>query len=80
MTLIFELFCIKSFSDLKVLTFFVFSFYTLTTGSTDVGPIGKLRSFFSYQHCRDALSLEKGKTYLIMGSSKDIHRDDQKLE
>uniref|UniRef100_A0A3P9MTA9 Complement C3 n=1 Tax=Poecilia reticulata TaxID=8081 RepID=A0A3P9MTA9_POERE len=47
-------------------------------GSTDVGPAGKLRSFLSYQHCREALSLEKGKTYLIMGSSKDIHRDDQK--
>ncbi|XP_023190444.1 complement C3-like [Xiphophorus maculatus] len=47
-------------------------------GSTDVGPLGRLRSFLSYQHCRDALSLEKGKTYLIMGSSKDIHRDDQK--
>ncbi|XP_007578376.1 complement C3a.1 isoform X1 [Poecilia formosa] len=47
-------------------------------GSTDVGPTGKLRSFLSYQHCREALSLQNGKTYLIMGSSKDIHRDDQK--
>lgn len=46
-------------------------------GSTDVGSVGKLRTFFSYQHCRDALSLETGKTYLIMGSSKDIHRGDQ---
>uniref|UniRef100_A0A3B3YGH1 NTR domain-containing protein n=1 Tax=Poecilia mexicana TaxID=48701 RepID=A0A3B3YGH1_9TELE len=47
-------------------------------GSIDVGPTGKLRSFLSYQHCREALSLHNGKTYLIMGSSKDIHRDDQK--
>ncbi|XP_054896960.1 complement C3-like [Poeciliopsis prolifica] len=48
-------------------------------GSADVGPTGQLRSFLSYQHCRDTLRLENGKTYLIMGSSKDIHRDDQKL-
>ncbi|XP_035993186.1 complement C3 [Fundulus heteroclitus] len=47
-------------------------------GSIDVGPGGKLRTFLSYQHCRDTLNLVKGKTYLIMGSSKDIHRDDQK--
>ncbi|XP_061576926.1 complement C3-like [Cololabis saira] len=47
-------------------------------GSTDVGPQGKLRTFLSYQHCRAALDLKKGKTYLIMGSSRDIHIDDQK--
>uniref|UniRef100_A0A672GB00 Complement component c3a, duplicate 5 n=1 Tax=Salarias fasciatus TaxID=181472 RepID=A0A672GB00_SALFA len=46
-------------------------------GNTDIGPMGKLRTFLSYQHCREALGLQKGKTYLIMGSSKDIHRDDQ---
>uniref|UniRef100_A0A669AZC0 Complement component c3a, duplicate 5 n=1 Tax=Oreochromis niloticus TaxID=8128 RepID=A0A669AZC0_ORENI len=37
-----------------------------------------IRIFLSYQHCREALSLERGKTYLIMGSDKDIHRDDKK--
>ncbi|KAM4751408.1 complement C3-like [Anableps anableps] len=47
-------------------------------GSVDVGPVGQLRVFLGYQHCRTALSLEKNKTYLIMGSSKDIHRDNQK--
>ncbi|XP_061572334.1 complement C3-like [Cololabis saira] len=47
-------------------------------GSIDVGPQGKLRTFLSYQHCRAALGLTKGKTYLIMGSSKDIHIDEQK--
>uniref|UniRef100_A0A672IPP5 Complement component c3a, duplicate 5 n=1 Tax=Salarias fasciatus TaxID=181472 RepID=A0A672IPP5_SALFA len=46
-------------------------------GNTDIGPMGKLRMFLSYQHCRQALGLQQGKTYLIMGSSKDIHRDDQ---
>ncbi|XP_073325595.1 LOW QUALITY PROTEIN: uncharacterized protein [Pagrus major] len=46
-------------------------------GSNDVGPQNQLRAFLSYQHCRESLDLTKGKTYLIMGTSKDIHRDDQ---
>ncbi|XP_056225994.1 complement C3-like [Seriola aureovittata] len=46
-------------------------------GGFDVGPLDKLRTFLSYPHCREALGLRKGKTYLIMGESKDIHRDDQ---
>ncbi|XP_040001308.1 complement C3-like [Xiphias gladius] len=45
-------------------------------GSYDVGPLGKLRTFLSYPHCRETLDLVKGKAYLIMGTSKDIHRDD----
>ncbi|XP_032389036.1 complement C3 isoform X2 [Etheostoma spectabile] len=44
-------------------------------GSSDVGPTGKLRTFLSYRHCRAALDLRTGKTYLIMGASKDIYRD-----
>uniref|UniRef100_A0A8C2Z4A2 Complement C3a, tandem duplicate 1 n=1 Tax=Cyclopterus lumpus TaxID=8103 RepID=A0A8C2Z4A2_CYCLU len=46
-------------------------------GSFDVGPLKKLRTFLSYPHCRESLDLIKGKEYLIMGASKDIHRDDQ---
>ncbi|XP_070831488.1 complement C3-like [Chaetodon trifascialis] len=46
-------------------------------GSYDVGPQGKLRVFLSYPHCREALDLIRGKTYLIMGTSKDIHRDEE---
>ncbi|XP_037546422.1 complement C3-like [Nematolebias whitei] len=46
-------------------------------GNIDVGSTGKLRTFLSYQHCRKALNLRKGKTYLIMGSSKDTHIDDK---
>ncbi|XP_076583460.1 complement C3-like [Chaetodon auriga] len=46
-------------------------------GSSDVGPQGKLRTFLSYPHCRESLDLKTGKTYLIMGTSKDIHRDEQ---
>nr|AFC89899.1 complement component C3 [Miichthys miiuy] len=46
-------------------------------GSYDVGPQGKLRTFLSYPHCRESLDLVKGKNYLIMGTSKDIHRDDE---
>lgn len=47
------------------------------SGSSDVAPLGKLRPFLSYQHCRESLDLTKGKTYLLMGSSKDIHMDDR---
>lgn len=47
------------------------------SGSYDVAPQGKLRPFLSYQHCRESLGLTKGKTYLLMGSSKDIHRVDR---
>uniref|UniRef100_A0A3Q1IW90 Complement component c3a, duplicate 5 n=1 Tax=Anabas testudineus TaxID=64144 RepID=A0A3Q1IW90_ANATE len=46
-------------------------------GSLDVGPQGKLRTFLSYPHCRVALDLSTGKTYLIMGRSKDVYPDDQ---
>ncbi|XP_042256198.1 complement C3-like [Thunnus maccoyii] len=46
-------------------------------GSSDVDPEGKLRAFLSYPHCRDALDLEPDKTFLIMGTSKDIFYDDQ---
>uniref|UniRef100_A0A672GZB2 Netrin module non-TIMP type domain-containing protein n=1 Tax=Salarias fasciatus TaxID=181472 RepID=A0A672GZB2_SALFA len=49
----------------------------IMAGNTDVGPMGKLRSFLSHQHCRGAVGLQKGKTYLIMGSSQDIRRHDQ---
>nr|AHF81487.1 complement component pro-C3-1 [Trematomus bernacchii] len=45
-------------------------------GTSDVGPLNKLRTFLSYPHCRESLDLVAGKTYLIMGTSDDIHRDD----
>ncbi|XP_070768765.1 complement C3-like [Enoplosus armatus] len=44
-------------------------------GSKDVGPQDKERTFIGLPHCRESLDLAKGKTYLIMGSSKDIHYD-----
>nr|XP_046263023.1 complement C3-like [Scatophagus argus] len=46
-------------------------------GSSDVGARGQLRAFLSYPHCRESIDLTEGKTYLIMGTSKDIHRDEQ---
>ncbi|KAM9363630.1 complement C3-like [Symphorus nematophorus] len=57
--------------------------YTVTVlevikeGNDDVGPQGKVRTFLSYSHCRVALDLKAGNTYLIMGASKDIYRDEQ---
>ncbi|XP_036954098.1 complement C3-like [Acanthopagrus latus] len=39
--------------------------------------LGKPFRFISHPHCRAALDLRPGKTYLIMAGSKDIHRDEQ---
>ncbi|XP_033961544.1 complement C3-like isoform X1 [Pseudochaenichthys georgianus] len=47
-------------------------------GTSDVGPLNKLRTFLSYPHCRESLDLVVGKTYLIMGTSVDIYRDEAK--
>ncbi|XP_061686215.1 complement C3-like [Syngnathoides biaculeatus] len=52
--------------------------HVIKEGNTDTGPLGKLRAFLSYPHCRETLGLDLGKSYLIMGSSKDIHKDDEK--
>uniref|UniRef100_A0A3P9M598 Complement component c3a, duplicate 5 n=1 Tax=Oryzias latipes TaxID=8090 RepID=A0A3P9M598_ORYLA len=50
---------------------------SIKEGRADVGPTGKLLPFLSYPYCRKALNLQKGKTYLVMGSSKDIQRDEK---
>ncbi|KAM7009820.1 complement C3-like [Tautogolabrus adspersus] len=46
--------------------------YIFITGYNDVAPLGKLRTFLSFVHCRASLGLATGKTYLIMGASKYI--------
>lgn len=51
-------------------------FPVLFPGSYDVDPLGKSRTFFSFVHCRENLNLVTGKTYLIMGGSKEIYKDD----
>ncbi|XP_028257240.1 complement C3-like [Parambassis ranga] len=50
---------------------------SIKEGDTDVAPQGKLRIFLSFPHCRTPLNLVKDKTYLIMGSSRDIERVEQ---
>ncbi|XP_027138596.1 complement C3-like isoform X2 [Larimichthys crocea] len=37
---------------------------------------GKMCTFLSSPHCREALDLRKGKTYLIMGASEGLHKDE----
>uniref|UniRef100_A0A7N8XVI9 Complement C3 n=1 Tax=Mastacembelus armatus TaxID=205130 RepID=A0A7N8XVI9_9TELE len=59
---------------LYILIYILFIYFT---GNSDVGPQDKLRAFLSYQHCREALDLQIGKNYLVMGTSGDIHRDDE---
>ncbi|XP_070831511.1 complement C3-like [Chaetodon trifascialis] len=47
-------------------------------GTYDMGLHGKLCTFLSFPHCRATLDLRRGKTYLIMGASKDIIRDEKR--
>ncbi|XP_028450259.1 complement C3 [Perca flavescens] len=61
--------------DLSTDIFTVKVLEVIKEGSLDVGPLNKERTFLSYPHCRESLDLRTGKTYLIMGTSKDIHRD-----
>lgn len=52
-------------------------FYVLITGSYDVGAQGRQRTFLGYPHCRMALDLGVGKTFLMMGTSGDIFKDEK---
>ncbi|XP_029941620.1 complement C3-like [Salarias fasciatus] len=67
----------ETVADLSTDTYAMRILYVIKEGDTDNAPVDKLRPFLSHQHCRAALGLQKGKTYLIMGSSRDILRDDQ---
>uniref|UniRef100_A0A665VZJ5 Complement C3-like n=1 Tax=Echeneis naucrates TaxID=173247 RepID=A0A665VZJ5_ECHNA len=50
---------------------------TIKEGGFDVAPLGQRRAFLSYPHCRESLDLRTNSDYLIMGSSKDIHRSNK---
>uniref|UniRef100_A0A3Q3B616 Complement C3-like n=1 Tax=Kryptolebias marmoratus TaxID=37003 RepID=A0A3Q3B616_KRYMA len=63
--------------DLSTDVYRMLILHVVKEGSSDVGPQNKQRLFLSYPHCREVLDLEKGKTYLIMGTSKDIYADGQ---
>ncbi|KAM9769655.1 complement C3-like [Menidia menidia] len=45
-------------------------------GYADLSPSNQLRTFIAQVDCREALDLKASKTYLIMGSSTEIHRDE----
>ncbi len=47
------------------------------TGNYDVGTRDGLRYFLGFSHCSHFLNLKKGRTYLIMGTSGDIRKDEQ---
>uniref|UniRef100_A0A669CRK7 NTR domain-containing protein n=1 Tax=Oreochromis niloticus TaxID=8128 RepID=A0A669CRK7_ORENI len=46
-------------------------------GDYDVGAQGRQRTFLGYPHCRMALDLGVGKTFLMMGTSGDIFKDEK---
>lgn len=52
----------------------LFCFPSLYTGSYDISPIDKLRTFIGYSHCRENLGLEVGKSYLIMGTLENTEK------
>ncbi|XP_046890664.1 complement C3-like [Hypomesus transpacificus] len=43
-------------------------------GGIDKGAMGNLREFVAFALCRESLDLQKGKTYLLMGVSKDVYK------
>ncbi|XP_072240558.1 complement C3-like isoform X2 [Leuresthes tenuis] len=49
-------------------------------GSVDLALNGKIRTFLGYIHCRELLDLRASKTYLIMGSSADIYKEEQTFQ
>ncbi|KAI1886572.1 hypothetical protein AGOR_G00197190 [Albula goreensis] len=51
---------------------FTFQVEDIFKEGSDVGVKGKQRSIVSHPHCREALDLKPGKSYLIMGPSEDI--------
>ncbi|RXN21007.1 complement C3-like protein [Labeo rohita] len=46
---------------------------------SEAGVEGNIRSFLAHPFCRDSLKFEKGKTYLIMGQTKNLPRIGGKL-
>ncbi|XP_059191683.1 complement C3-like [Centropristis striata] len=50
---------------------------SIKEGSFDKGVNGLTRTFFSFPHCRSSLDLAEHKTYLVMGTSKDIYKDEK---
>lgn len=51
------------------------SLYISTTGSDDMRLLDKDLNILNHLHCIADFYLERGRTYLVMGSSKDIRRD-----
>ncbi|XP_053713319.1 complement C3-like [Synchiropus splendidus] len=68
---------VESFSDaLSTDVYTMRIMQVIKEGSLDLNIEGKLRTFLSYPYCRGDLDLRPGKTYLIMGSSRDTYKDD----
>ncbi|KAM9792656.1 complement C3-like [Neosynchiropus ocellatus] len=68
---------VESFSDaLSTDVYTMRIMEVIKEGSLDLNTEGKLRTFLSYPYCRGDLDLRPGKTYLIMGSSRNTHKDD----
>uniref|UniRef100_A0A3B4TXP0 Complement C3-like n=1 Tax=Seriola dumerili TaxID=41447 RepID=A0A3B4TXP0_SERDU len=49
----------------------------IKSGYTDVNPLNQSRKFTNHPQCRQSLELTVGKTYLLMGTDRNIRRDPQ---
>uniref|UniRef100_A0A8C5HMJ9 Complement C3-like n=1 Tax=Gouania willdenowi TaxID=441366 RepID=A0A8C5HMJ9_GOUWI len=56
---------------------YMFFFFFWFTGNIDPNPVDQQRPFISYIRCRNAINLRKNQTYLIMGSNKDVNRNEE---
>ncbi|XP_053713564.1 complement C3-like [Synchiropus splendidus] len=68
---------VESFSDaLSTDVYTMKIMQDIKEGSLDLNIKGELRKFLGYPYCRGSFDLHSNKTYLIMGSSSDTHKDD----
>ncbi|XP_048869003.1 complement C3-like isoform X1 [Brienomyrus brachyistius] len=56
---------------------FILQIVEVIKEGTDTGVQGQRRQFISHPYCRDAIDLQVGKTYLLMGKSDDLMKGDK---
>uniref|UniRef100_A0A8C5HPI1 Complement C3-like n=1 Tax=Gouania willdenowi TaxID=441366 RepID=A0A8C5HPI1_GOUWI len=63
----------KEMTDINIMRIM----HIIKGGNIDPNPVDQQRPFISYIRCRNAINLRKNQTYLIMGSNKDVNRNEE---
>uniref|UniRef100_A0A8C5HKX3 Complement C3-like n=1 Tax=Gouania willdenowi TaxID=441366 RepID=A0A8C5HKX3_GOUWI len=63
----------KEMTDINIMRIM----HVIKGGNIDPNPADQQRPFISYIRCRNAINLQKKHTYLIMGSNKDVTRNEE---